>query len=174
MATVPVSRTVEGDLGMRWSAVSTVEEGVAAGLLDQRLVEAAGTRQADPAYLPAGDADAEDDLAIAAAAVTLALRRHAGRSQVVFSPEGRIVERSGKDLREVDLLVGSGGVLRHGGDRAAEVLSRHLAADPSAGWQLPERPRTVVDQDYVLAPVGLLAAEHPETARSLARRLLAQ
>jgi uncharacterized protein (TIGR01319 family) len=177
VATVPVSRTVEGDLGMRWSAVSTVEEGVAAGLLDPALAEAAAVRQADPSYLPAsdhGDPDAEDDLAIAAAAVTLALRRHAGRSQVVFSPEGRIVERSGKDLREVDLLVGSGGVLRHGGDHAADVLGRHLDADPASGWQLPERPRTVVDRDYVLAPVGLLAEAHPEAARSLARRLLGQ
>ena len=172
VATVPVSRTVEGDLGMRWSAVSTVEEGVAAGLLDPRFAEAAAVRQADPSYLPADDAGAEDDLTIAAAAVTLALRRHAGRSQVVFSPEGRIVERSGKDLREVDLLVGSGGVLRHGVDDAADVLSRHLDADPGAGWQLPERPRTAVDRDYVLAPVGLLAAEHPGAARSLARRLL--
>jgi len=34
VATVPVSRTVEGDLGMRWSAVPTVAEGLAAGLLD--------------------------------------------------------------------------------------------------------------------------------------------
>ncbi len=33
VATLPVSRTVEGDLGMRWSAVPTVAEGVAAGIL---------------------------------------------------------------------------------------------------------------------------------------------
>jgi uncharacterized protein (TIGR01319 family) len=172
VATVPVSRTVEGDLGMRWSAVSTVGEGVAAGLLDPALADAAAVRQADPSYLPHDAAGTADDHAIAAAAVTVALRRHAGRSQVVFSPEGRVVERSGKDLREVDLLVGSGGVLRHSGADAADLLTRHLRADPGAGWQLPEHPRTVVDRDYVLAPVGLLAREHPEAARSLARRLL--
>ena len=50
-----------------------------------------------------------------------------------------MVERSGKDLREVGLLVGSGGVLRHHADRAADVLLRHL--DAQAGWQLPEAPR---------------------------------
>ncbi|RYU13955.1 glutamate mutase [Nocardioides iriomotensis] len=172
VATVPVSRTVEGDLGMRWSAISTVEEGVAAGLLDPALADAAAVRQADPSYLPGDALGADADLAIAAAAVTVALRRHAGRSQVVFSPEGRVVERSGKDLREVDLLVGSGGVLRHSDSPADGVLTRHLAADPGAGWQLPEHPRTVVDRDYVLAPVGLLAAAYPEAARSLARRLL--
>ena len=36
VATTPVTRTVEGDLGMRWSAVSTVESGVAAGVLESR------------------------------------------------------------------------------------------------------------------------------------------
>ena len=108
-------------------------------------------------------------LGVGGLTVALALRRHAGRSQVVFGPDGRVVERSGKDLREVDLLVGSGGVLRHGGD-PADVLLRHLAADD--GWQLPEHPRTVVDHDYVLAPVGLLARDHPEAAYQLARSLL--
>jgi hypothetical protein len=89
---------------------------------------------------------------------------------VVFGPDGRVVERSGKDLREVALLVGSGGVLRHHADRAADVLGRHL--DSSAGWQLPEAPRAVVDHDYVLAPAGLLAAEHPEAAYALLRTLI--
>ena len=42
VATVPVSRTVEGDLGMRWSAVPTVEEGLAAGLLDDAEHPGAG------------------------------------------------------------------------------------------------------------------------------------
>jgi uncharacterized protein (TIGR01319 family) len=168
VATVPVTRTVEGDLGMRWSAVPTVAEGVAAGLLDGSLAEAATARQADPAFVPTDDAARTDDLAIAAAAVTLALRRHAGRSQVVFGPDGRVVERTGKDLREVALLVGSGGVLRHNPD-GASVLTRHLRAD--GGWQLPERPRAVVDADYVLAPAGLLVHEHPAAAYSLVRTL---
>jgi uncharacterized protein (TIGR01319 family) len=170
VATVPVTRTVEGDLGMRWSAVTTVAEGIAAGLADPSLEPAAAARQADPSYLPEDRAGIEADLDIAAAAAAIALRRHAGRSQVVFGPDGRVVERSGKDLREVALLVGSGGVLRHHADRAADVLGRHL--DSSAGWQFPEAPRAVVDHDYVLAPAGLLAAEHPEAAYALLRTLI--
>ena len=168
VATVPVTRTVEGDLGMRWSAVPTVAEGVAAGLLDATLTAAAAARQADPALVPADDAARTDDLAIAAAAVTLALRRHAGRSQVVFGPDGRVVERTGKDLREVALLVGSGGVLRHNPD-GASVLTRHLGVD--GGWQLPEHARAVVDADYVLAPAGLLVHDHPAAAYALVRTL---
>lgn len=172
VATTPVTRTVEGDLGMRWSAISTVE---AAGRDD--LHEAAVRRRERPDLLPADTPDAEAerdaDLEIAAAAVRLALERHAGRSRVVVSPEGRVVERSGKDLREVDLLVGSGGVLRHGGtDAVRRVLAPATGDAFEGGWQLPRDPAVVVDHDYVLAAAGLLAERHPVAAHRLVRRLL--
>lgn len=171
VATTPVTRTVEGDLGMRWSAVSTVD---AVGRTD--LAEAARRRHEDPGFLPEAALDSErereiDEL-IAAAAVDTALRRHAGRSKVVVSPEGRVIERSGKDLREVDLLVGSGGVLRHGAPGAPErILGPSTGPDFDGGWQLPRAPRVVIDHDYVLAAAGLLAAEHPVAAYRLAASL---
>ena len=163
VATTPVSRTVEGDLGMRWSAPTAVAE---AGRDD--LAVAAERRHAEPRYLPDTDREVEVDEAIAAAAAGIALRRHAGRSRVVVSPEGRVVERSGKDLREVDLLVCSGGVFRNGRPGVAgRLLAGSTGDDVEGGWQLPRRPRVVVDHDYVLAAAGLLAARHPEAAYRL-------
>jgi uncharacterized protein (TIGR01319 family) len=167
VATTPVTRTVEGDLGMRWSAVSTVEQ-------DGRdeLAEAARRRHDDPAYLPDSETEADIDEAIARAAIGLALRRHAGRSKVVLSPEGRVVERTGKDLREVDLLVGSGGVLRNGRDGVAgRVFAGSIGEDIEGGWQLPRKATVVVDRDYVLAAAGLLADDHPVAAHRLASTL---
>jgi uncharacterized protein (TIGR01319 family) len=167
VAVTPVTRTVEGDLGMRWSAVTTVEQ---AGL--DELADAARRRHDDPAYLPADDVESEVDEAIARAAVGLALRRHAGRSKVVVSPEGRVVERTGKDLREVHLVVGSGGILRNGrGGVAARVFEGSLGEDVEGGWQLPRRASVVVDRDYVLAAAGLLAADHPVAAHRLVSTL---
>ena len=167
----PVTRTVEGDLGMRWSAVSTAE---AAGL--EGLTVAAVVRRADPGFLPDTEPEREVDEQLAAAAVGLALRRHAGRSRVVVSPEGRVVERTGTDLRRVGLVIGSGGVLRHGG---AGVADRVLGAsvgpdrhDVAEGWQLPDRALVAVDHDYVLAAAGLLAAEHPDTGYRLVMSLV--
>jgi uncharacterized protein (TIGR01319 family) len=167
VATTPVTRTVEGDLGMRWSALSTAEE---AGL-GARLVEAAGKRRADPGFLPTNGTELDEDEDLARAAVSLALRRHAGRSRVVVSPEGRVVERSGVDLREVGLVVGSGGVLRHGRPGVADrVLGPSVGRD--ADWQLPERAQVVMDTHYVLAAAGLLSAEHPDAAYRLVTTLL--
>ena len=166
VAPTPVTRTVEGDLGMRWSAVSTVDE---AGLAE--LEDAARTRRENPGFLPTTDRERDEDEAIARAAVALALRRHAGRSKVVVSPEGRVVERSGVDLREVDLVVGSGGVLRHGREGVADrVLGTSIG--PDGDWQLPERARVVVDSDYVLAAAGLLAVDHADAAYRLVTSLL--
>jgi uncharacterized protein (TIGR01319 family) len=172
VATLPVSRTVEGDLGMRWSAVSTVEEGLAAGVVTDadRLRDAAALRRSEPGFLPASAREVSDDEQIATAAVVVALRRHAGRAQVVYDERGRVVERSGKDLREVGLVVGSGGVLR---SNPPETAARVLGAvtGEAGGWQLPRAPRVVVDHDYVLAAAGLLAAHHPRGAHGLLRRL---
>lgn len=173
VATVPVTRSVEGDLGMRWSAVPTVEAALEAGLVvPASLHRAALVRRADPSMVPASRADIGDDLAIASAAVSLAVRRHSGRQQVVFSPDGRLVERTGKDLREVDLLVGSGGVVRHNSEAAGrELLAAGTGERVEGGWLVPRAPRVVIDSDCVLAAAGLLANEYPAAAYALLTRL---
>ena len=177
VATTPVTRTVEGDLGMRWSALSTWEVGQAEGLLDDDLRPAAVRRAAEPSFLPQTDAERHEDEQIAATAATIALRRHAGRSRVVVGPgtdlgdSSRVVERTGKDLREVDLLLGSGGVLRHLAPEVAHRILDALTGVSPQGWQQPEHPTVVLDRDYVLAAVGLLAERRPTVAAALARNL---
>ncbi len=166
VATTALTRTVEGDLGMRWSAVTTV---AAAGL--SHLADLAEARRADPGGLPTTQTDRDVDEAIARGAIEIALQRHAGRSKVVLSSEGRVVERTGKDLREVALLVGSGGALRNGAEGVVGRVLLPATGVREGGWQLPRAPRVVIDHDYVLAAAGLLASDHPEAAHLLVQRL---
>ena len=173
VASTPVTRTVEGDLGMRWSALSTWEAGRDAGLVGEDLQPAAVRRTAEPSFLPETDLERQEDEHIAATAATLALRRHVGRSRVVVGPDGRAVERTGKDLREVALLVGSGGVLRHATRPGVDRMMAALTGVSPEGYQLPERPSVVVDRQYVLAAVGLLTERRPAAAAALARSLSA-
>ncbi len=177
VATVPVSRTVEGDLGMRWSAVPTVQAAAAAGLeASAELVTAALARRADPGLVPGSCREVAFDLQIVSVAVELAVRRHAGCLQVVFGPGGRLVERTGRDLREVDLVVGSGGVVRHSASAdALSVIAAATGVDVDGGWLVPRDPTVVIDQHCVLAAAGLLAPEHPDAAyRLLCQHLLPQ
>jgi uncharacterized protein (TIGR01319 family) len=174
---VPVSRTVEGDLGMRWSAPSTVAAGTHAGLVTlaeaETLTPPARQRRRDPGWLPARAREWEDEGRLASVAVGLALRRHAGRQRVRFGPDGRLVERDGKDLREVDLLVGAGGVLRHNrAEFGTRVLAESRGDNIRGEWLLPRRARLAIDGENVLAAAGLLAAERPEAAYSLLSGLL--
>jgi uncharacterized protein (TIGR01319 family) len=172
VAVTAATRTVEGDLGMRWSALATVEAARDANLAGAELADAAEARRANPALVATTRDEVEADLEIASAAVTLAVRRHAGRQQVVWSSDGRLIERSGKDLREIDVLVGSGGVLRHSSEAdARRVLASATGERVEVGWLLPRHPRLVIDRDYVLAAAGLLAKEHPAAASRMLARL---
>ncbi|WP_422733494.1 glutamate mutase L [Micromonospora sp. WMMD558] len=163
------ARTVEGDLGMRWSAPGVVRAAVEERLVDPAeadgLAGAAHARAADPGFLPGDAAERTVDARIAALAATVAVRRHARGAATG--------ERAGRDLREVKLLVGSGGVLRHAPAADAAAVLAAVLADHAGGWPLPRAARPVVDADYVLAAAGLLAADHPAAARALALRVQA-
>lgn len=159
------SRTVEGDLGVRHTAVGIVEAAEEEDLpVPADLPEAARRRTADP------DFHADDlaaDLALSALAARLAVRRHA-RGERIGGPTEPL--RGGKDLAGVGLVVGSGGVLRRDPE-AAERLREAVGGDTSGGVRPPKGARFVVDADYRLAPAGLLAASG---RRDLAARLLAE
>ncbi|MDQ3450445.1 MAG: glutamate mutase L, partial [Actinomycetota bacterium] len=152
-------RTVEGDLGVRSSAGGVVDAAVAERLVDpEEAVElrlAAGRRVADPSYVAFGK-DVADDVALTSLAATIAVRRHA-RPHVVTGVGGAKVRRGGRDLRQVALVVGSGGVLRHAPLAVAQQVLEAVVGDLSGGWKVPENARLVVDTSYVLAPAGLLA-----------------
>ena len=143
------ARTVEGDLGVAIGAPGTVAAATAEKLA-----------LPDTGHLPTP----ESDRSLAAAAAIVALRRHArGHSPGAGQPR-----TGGRDLREVRLVVGSGGVLRHGGGR---YVLEAVLADTAGGWAAPTTARTVVDERYVLAAAGLLAIDHRHAAISLLNTL---
>ncbi len=160
VATMWRARTVEGDLGMRWGAPGIVDAARAEYLLDEPEVDPllayARACASEPGFVPE---DPRDDARLAELAVTVAVRRHARPA----SPSA-----AARPLRDVGLVVGSGGVLRHNSAVVrAQVLSP-VTTDHAGGWKVPERARLAVDARYVLFAAGLLAAEVPVSAARLA------
>ena len=152
--TEAAARTVEGDLGMRWSAPGVLAAARAEALLDALAARAgsdldarAGRLAAEPGVL-AADANARAlDTGLATAAAVTAVRRHARPAVPGATP---------RPLRDVELLVGSGGVLRHGDtERAAAVLGAVLG-DHAGMWHVPDTAATAVDRSSVLCALGLL------------------
>jgi uncharacterized protein (TIGR01319 family) len=164
------SRTVEGDLGVRWSAPGVVAAARAEKLIDEAeadaLAVAAAARAADPDLIAT---DAAVDLRLAGLAAVVALRRHA-RGEAAGGPGAP--RRGGKDLSTVRLLIGSGGVLRHAPPGGVEALLDAVLTDHAGGWRLPKAAVRRVDRAYVLAAAGLLAADFPAAAVALTRQHL--
>lgn len=135
-------RTVEGDIGMRWSAPGIVAEAVAERLIpeDPVLAEEAA-RLAAHVDITRSTVDTK----LAALAAVLAIRRHLRMIDNRLGPHG------------ANLLVLSGGVFRHADSAQLSQIEHTLREDPVLRPILREATVTV-DRDYVLAPAGLLTA----------------
>lgn len=174
-----VKRTVEGDIGVRWNAATILDQvGIAAiGRKFDRLFPDLGATTADieryigdvsaqTDRLPARDWEHAIDALLAHIAIDLAVERHAGRRQPYYAREGTVHLQTGKDLRDVATLIGTGGIFTRN-PYAERVLSWNSAENTEV--LRPVAPRVFLDRDYVLYAVGLLAESHPDVAMRLLR-----
>ncbi len=170
-------RTVEGDLGMRHNAHAIAEAvgepalAAEAGLAPEEVHELLAVIAADVERLPASAAERALDDALGHEAIRLAVRRHAGRTETVYTAHGPAQVLHGKDLGGVRTVIGTGGVLV-AAPRPQRLL-RAALADPARPQELmPRQARFLVDRDYVLFAAGLLAGVAPRCAFDLARHSL--
>jgi hypothetical protein len=168
----PVARTVEADLGLRWSAEGLVaaarERRLVTGGEADRLAGAARQRAADPGFFPQTPEAVRDDLALARLAVVLAISRHAGRDRVVLTPAGAEFHRHGRDVRQIQTVMLTGGVFRaHAGQDLQGFLKGAFDHADRRHELVPAQVRVVVDSHYILAAVGLLSVRSPELALRL-------
>jgi uncharacterized protein (TIGR01319 family) len=172
-----VKRTVEGDLGIRWNA-QTICELVGAAAIEEYLGSAAidpmahtGYLAANTGHVPASDAERDFDVALARLAADVAVRRHAGTFRKEVSVIGEIEVQWGKNLLDVENVVGIGGIFKYGKE-PARVLGA-AKYDPARPESLkPLRPKLWLDKQYMMFGVGLLSQEHPEEALRIAKRYL--
>jgi uncharacterized protein (TIGR01319 family) len=168
-----VKRTVEGDLGMRHNAATIVEaaglEAIArdAGLEAERAAALLAQVSADVERLPASAEEIAFDQALARAAVRLAVRRHCGTIETVYTTTGPVSVQHGKDLSRVDAVIGTGGALVASPDPRAVL--RMALADASEPLALkPRSPKLLLDREYLLYACGLLQSVDPQAALELA------
>jgi len=149
-------RTVEGDLGMRWSAPGIVSEAKVERLgAPEDLEHEAEKRSTTVDWIPDDDHGRDVDATLAGLAAVLAVRRHLRLVDGQLGPKG------------AGLLVLSGGVFRHATPQRLQDIEDRLRADPVLRPVLRNAAITV-DQRYVLAPAGLLAdAGRVDTADAL-------
>lgn len=172
-------RTVEGDLGLRINAKSLLEvsqqnnlpRALARALNANHVELHAEYLATHTATLPHTEAERDLDVTMASVAAYLAMGRHAGTMETIETTQGFLTVQRGKDLTEVQVLIGTGGVFAFG-SHPHKVLAAGLF-DPDNRFSLrPKRPRLYLDGSYLLYAGGLLATENPDKALRLLKRSL--
>jgi uncharacterized protein (TIGR01319 family) len=148
-------RTVEGDIGMRFSVKGVVAAAEAERLIKPgELAQDAEELSVRIDFTPRTDSQSTADLRLGSLAAILAIRRHLTLLEGRLGPKG------------AGLLILSGGVFRHAEDLT--LVTKALKRDPMLR-PIPKHAKIIVDHNYVLAPAGLLAGSGNTAA---ARRLL--
>ncbi len=191
-------RTVEGDIGMRYSARGVVEAATAdevaalAGLTSARVTELAAylgehpgagsagksadtAKKGTAASGPPGAAElAALDHALACHAVDTATQRHAGTLEQVYTVSGVAFAQTGKDLTDTGRLVLTGGALAHAAPRRLRDIAAHaLYSNKQPASLRPQKADVLTDRRYILAAMGLLAGIDPDCALTLIKKELA-
>lgn len=170
-------RTVEGDIGMRYSVLGILEAAGArklaqlSGLTPERVEELCRMLSQHTDLVPqsADDELAALDFALAAMAVQTATRRHAGTIEETYTMLGPTFVQSGKDLSAVRRIVATGGSLIHSAHvRQIAAFAAYDPADP--GSLRPKDAEVLVDESYILAAMGLLSTRYPEAALQIMKR----
>ncbi|NLW55688.1 MAG: MutL protein [Firmicutes bacterium] len=172
-----VKRTVEGDLGMRSSAVALMEHFTAqtlaklADLPEEAVLSGVKKRVLNVQYLPTSPEDLRLEETIGYLAVKAATERHAGCVEKFYTPQGISYLQVGKDLTAVKTVIGTGGVLASS-PVGSKVLTGALY-DPATPESLkPTAPRFYLDHDYLFSTLGLIAKEYPDLSFRLLTKAL--
>ncbi|WP_010258553.1 methylaspartate mutase accessory protein GlmL [Treponema primitia] len=168
-------RTVEGDIGMRYSSTGVLEAAgaeklsVLSGLSTEKIRAGVAYLGLHPDAIPVSEEDAALDFALAAAAIEIAVTRHAGTVEEAYTPAGRVFVQTGKDLSGLDRLVLTGGAIIHNG-RARDLAAQALFNNANPASLRPRAAEIYIDKSYILAAMGLLAETWPDKALSIMRK----
>lgn len=173
-------RTVEGDLGIRYS-LSSLLEAIGEELLEEKLKELEIGKEEFQALmlnlsqktetLTAGW-EKELERFLAFQAVRIAAGRHVGRLRTIYTPLGTGFIQEGKDLTTVKYLIGTGGVIVYNQDPGFIISGALYNNQNDPELLAPGQAEILVDQEYILAAAGLLAEVEPETALRLMKNTI--
>jgi len=172
-------RTVEGDLGIRFNALTVYElageEKIKSHIPNGRslrnlhykirnLVRNVNT-------VPESDEDFQLDTALGCTVCEIAMERHAGQIERVQYPNETVYVQHGKDLTGVKTVIGTGGIFAYGKDPEAILRSCIYIREKPFSLR-PKTPVFYIDEKYIMYAIGLLSEINPGKALRIAKRHL--
>ena len=167
-------RTVEGDLGVYVNRMKVIES-----IGEEEFREKAAEAGFDPdktletyRAIPKNEDEIKLVEILTEEAVMKAVDRHAGQIRYIYGPSGRSTVAEGKDLTPIKYIVGTGGALTRLPHRE-EIMSRICEYDQTGTKLFPtHHAKIAVDNDYIMASLGVLSVKHREGAIKLLEKSL--
>ena len=171
-------RTVEGDIGMRYSIQGIVDatglDRIAklSSLSKPRITELVEDLKQHTNKVPNGDVELESlDYALASMAIEEAVKRHAGTIEETYTLMGKTFLQEGKNLTNVKNIVVTGGSLIHT-KRTGQIAAHALYSPMQPASLRPMKADVWVDRTYILAAMGLLSGYYPQVALRIMKKEL--
>lgn len=167
-------RTVEGDLGVYVNRMKVIES-----IGDEKFRKMAAEAGFDPdkaletyVAIPKNEDEFKLVEMLTEEAVMKAVDRHAGQIRYIYGPSGRSTVAEGKDLTQAKYIVGTGGALTRLPHRE-EIMGRICEYDQTGLKLFPtNHAKIAVDNDYIMASLGVLSVKHREGAIKLLEKSL--
>ena len=170
-------RTVEGDLGMRFSAPGIIKSLTKQEIeyinmeKDVDIEKEVNLRFNNVKSLPQNVHDEFIDQFLAEMCAYRAMHRHCGRIEEVFTPMGVVYNQGGKDLTEIKYVIGTGGVVINSKNQT-KILARTTNILNNKAELRPSRPNLMIDQSYIMASMGLLSQKEPLLALKILKKYI--
>lgn len=173
-----VKRTVEGDLGVRVSALS-LWEAVGEEKWKEFLGELTSYKEKvkilseNTDFLPIDERSFYLDHLLSYHAIRLAVERHCGYLEALYTPMGITYLQYGKDLTEVKNLIGTGGPLVYNSYNVSSLKSA-LYNENTPLILKPKNPQIFLDKEYIFFAIGLLSDIFPEKAINMLKKYVVE
>ena len=169
-------RTVEGDLGMRYSLSPLAEETDLDALAAEIDVEVSDIlnwikvcKESPSILANKGSKHQKIEEGLAKSALKIAVERHTGRVETTFTPFGEMFVVTGKDLTEVEYVVGIGGVLVNS-TNSTDILKGAQADKQNLVSLKPKHPKFLLDRKYIFGSMGLLSEVDADLALAIMKK----
>jgi uncharacterized protein (TIGR01319 family) len=165
-------RTVEGDLGVFVNKDNVVSIIGIENLLRELKLSEVELKELLENYQPIPNAS-QIPLTekLTEVAFDLALKRHAGKLIYMFNSSGKVAYAEGKDLSNVLFIVATGGALTRLTNRV-EIIKNVLGRQTDLTLAPSKKTKIIIDNDYIMASLGVLSKKHPEAALKLLMKSL--
>lgn len=164
-------RTVEGDIGMRYSLAPMLDVIELGDIPKEEVANWKAICETDPSVLPIGEYAAYQKVeqALASEAIRVSAARHVGFYEKNYTPMGEVIIQTGKDLTQIKYVIGTGGAII-GAAAPQEILQTAVYSPRDLNLLKPQKPELLIDKEYCFSAMGLLAQKFPTLALDMMKK----